>query len=210
MFDASKLREPETVDAIKALKPEIGITAFFAYILKPDIIEIPLLGCINLHPAMLPHNQGWHPNVWPILDGSPAGVTVHYIDEGVDTGDIIAQRVVEVEPTDTGGSLHQRLTRELVSLFQDTWPAIKAGTNQRIQQGIRKGTSHRRRDMDAIDKIDLDETYVAKDLINILRGRTYPPYPAAYFIHDGRRVYVRVQLISEENLDSSDQSPSWD
>lgn len=206
---ADQLRDPETVAFLRSLQPDIVLSAFFAYILKPDVIEIPRRGCINLHPAYLPINRGWHPNVWPMLDGSPAGVTVHYIDPGVDTGDIIARRIVEVEPVDTGGTLHQKLTRELVELFKETWPSIKSGTNARIPQDPALATSHKRKDMDELDYIDLDRPYRAGDLINLLRGRTYPPYPAAFFCYQGRKVYVRVQLMYEEDLEK-ETVPEWE
>ena len=210
VIDAAELRNPKTVAFIRSLRPDIIVSSFFAYIIKPELIQIPPMGCVNLHPSYLPYNRGWHPNVWPILDGTPAGVTLHYIDEGVDTGDIIAQKIVEVEPTDTGGTLHQRLTRELVELFKDTWPRIKAGTNCRISQEASKATLHKRIDMDSLEHIDLDKSYLGRDLINLLRGRTYPPYPAAYFVHNGRRVYVRAELFYEEGLASESCTPHWD
>jgi methionyl-tRNA formyltransferase len=144
-----------------------------------------------------------------MLDGSPAGVTVHYIDAGVDTGDIIGQREVPIEPIDTGGRLHAKLTRELIDLFKETWPSIKTGTNPRIAQDQTRASYHRRKDMDALDHIDLDREYRARDLINLLRGRTYPPYPAAYFVEDGRKVYIRTQLFYEDALDPN-AVPDWD
>jgi methionyl-tRNA formyltransferase len=202
LWTAPDLRNPDAVNQIRTLAPDMIITAFWAYLLKPDIIAIPKHGCINLHPAYLPKNRGWHANVWPILDGTPAGVTIHYIDAGADTGDIIAQRCIPVEPEDTGGSLHIKLTHELVTLFKETWAQILSGKNQRMAQNSARATSHRRADMDALDLIDLDKSYKARDLINLLRARTYPPYPSAYFIHDSRKVYVRVQLSTENQLDA--------
>ena len=202
IWTAPELRKPDIVKQIRDLGPEIIITAFWAYLLKPDIIEIPKHGCVNFHPAYLPKNRGWHANVWPILDGSPAGVTLHYIDAGADTGDIIAQRCISVEPEDTGGSLHIKLTRELVALFKETWPNILSRTNYRQLQNSALATSHRRVDMDALDCIDLDKSYAARELINLLRARTYPPYPSAYFVQDSRKIYVRVQLLNENQLDA--------
>jgi methionyl-tRNA formyltransferase len=207
---ADQLKQPVTIEFLRSLKPDIALSAFFAYIIKPEVLAIPPLGCVNLHPAYLPYNRGMHPNVWPLMDGTPVGVTVHYVDKGVDTGDVIARRLIEVKSIDTGGTLHQRLTRELVQLFEDTWPSIRAGTNARIPQDGSVATFHLKKDMDPLDHIDLDKEYKARDLINLLRGRTYPPFPAAYFFDEnGRKVYVRTQLFYEEDLPSNGV-PAWD
>ena len=91
----------------------------------------------------------------------PAGVTVHYIDPGVDTGDIIAQRRIPVEPTDTGGSLHEKITSDQVELFKEIWPLILRGNNSRTPQDLSKATLHRKAEVEEISRIDLDRTYRA-------------------------------------------------
>jgi methionyl-tRNA formyltransferase len=194
------VRKPEVLDRIAKLQPEIGISASFAYLLKPEMIAIFPRGCINLHAAMLPYNGGWHTNVWPILDGTPAGATVHYIDSGVDSGDVIAQRETPIEPTDTGGSLHEKITRDLIELFKENWPAIREGTNSRKPQDRSKATTHRKSEIGEISRIDLDKTYKARDLIDLLRARTYLPYPSAYFIEGDKRTYIRIELLRENDF----------
>src|SRR5207248_7068189 len=136
-------------------------------------------------------------NVWSIVDGTPAGVTLHYIDEHVDTGDIIAQREVLVDAADTGGTLYNKLERAAEALFCETWPLVRSGKAPRIPQGS-GGTYHRVRDVEAIDEIDLDRPYKAGDLINILRARSFPPHRGAYFRDGNRKVYIEVSLISEQ------------
>lgn len=192
-----QLRTSETLAQLRDLGPELGISAWFGYILKPELLDLFPRGCINLHPAYLPWNRGWHTNVWPILDGSPAGVTVHYIDPGVDTGDVIAQRQVVVGPTDTGGSLHQKLTLELIDLFQSTFPSIRDGQASRTPQNHALATTHRKSELAAVDRIDLDRNYRSGDFLNLLRARTYPPYPAAFFLENGQKVYVRAEFVED-------------
>ena len=86
---------------IKELGADVALSVFFGYILSPGFIDLFPQGVINLHPAYVPYNRGAFTNVWSIVDDTPAGATLHYIDTGVDTGDMIAQRRVSIEPVDT-------------------------------------------------------------------------------------------------------------
>jgi methionyl-tRNA formyltransferase len=193
VFDGSTLRDPEVVEAIADLEPDLGVSVLFDYILRRPMLDLFPEGMINLHPAYLPYNRGQYPNVWSIVEGTPAGTTLHYIDEGIDTGDVIAQRRVEVDPDDTGETLYRKLERASVDLFRDTWPLIRAGEPPRFPQP-EGGTSHRTADVERIDAIDPDRTYTARELIDILRARTFPPYDGAYLQMDDRRIYLRVEL----------------
>ncbi|MFC2144243.1 methionyl-tRNA formyltransferase [Acidobacteriota bacterium] len=199
IFDGASLKRAEVIEAIRALRPDIGLSVMFGYILQAEFLALFSRGVINLHPSLLPFNRGPHPNVWSIVEGTPAGATIHYIDEGIDTGDIIAQRDVIVEPTDTGGSLYAKLETCCVELFRETWPMIKRGTAPRIPQPPEAGTSHRIRDVELIDRIELDQSSTARALINILRARTFPPYKGAYFMDQGRRVGLRLHLEYEDD-----------
>jgi methionyl-tRNA formyltransferase len=200
IFDGSTLRQPETMQAISALSPDLAISIYFGYILKPELIDIFGEGVINLHPSYLPYNRGAHPNIWSIIDGTPAGVSLHYIDAGIDTGALIARQEVAVEPTDTGQSLYQKLEQTSLALFRETWPAIAAGTPPHLPPINETGTFHRVRDVQQVDEIDLERSYTGRELINILRARTFPPYGGAYFLHEGKKIYVRLQLIHEDEL----------
>ncbi len=200
VFDGSDLRSPATAEAIRALEPEIGVSALFDYILEPAFIGLVPRGIVNIHPAYLPYNRGQYPNVWSIVEGTPAGASLHFIDAGVDTGDLIARREVPVEPLDTGESLYRKLERACVELFREHWPALREGRSRTERQPREEGTCHRTRDVDRIDEIDLDRTYRARELIDVLRARTFPPYPGAFFRHRGRRIYLRLELLEEEDL----------
>ena len=109
-------------------------------------------------------------------------------------------------PIDTGKSLYQKLERECVDLFKSTWPLIRNRQAPRNTQiGMGDGTSHRLRDVDRIDEIDLDKTYLGRELIDILRARTFAPYRGAYFTDGDRKVYLRLDLSYENNLDGDDK-----
>jgi methionyl-tRNA formyltransferase len=200
IFNGAELHQPEVLQAIRALRPDVGLSALFGYILAPEFLDLFPSGVVNLHPAYLPYNRGAYTNVWSIFERTPAGVTLHYIDTGVDTGDIIAQQQVPIEPVDTGEMLYRKLEQECVELFKETWPLIRSGQAPRIRQRSDEGTYHRTKDVERIDYVDLNRKYTARELIDIIRARTFPPYPGAYFIHEGRKVYLRLQLLYEEQL----------
>ncbi len=198
VFDARNLEDEEFLDRIRELEPDIGVSILFDYILKPPFLQIFERDVINLHPAYLPYNRGQYPNVWSIVEGTPAGTTLHYIDPEIDTGDIIARKGVNVEAVDTGQTLYEKLERASLELFKEAWPAIATGSVSRVEQQKNEGTYHRTRDVEQIDEIDLDESYKARDLINILRARTFPPHESAYFKEGEKKVFVRVDLEYED------------
>ncbi len=197
VFDGSNLSEEKIVESVRALDPDVGVSVLFGYILRPSFLDIFPEGAVNLHPAYLPYNRGAYPNVWSIVDGTPAGVTLHEIDEGVDTGDIWARHQVEVRPSDTGRSLYQRLEQAGLYLFQSAWPKWKSDELTPIEQSEAEGTKYYTDDVEKIDEIDLDATYTGRELIDILRARTFPPHNGAYFVDDGQKVYLRLELSEE-------------
>ena len=195
VIESGRLHDQASFEFLQALEPELMVSAWYGYILKPEVIDLAPLGCINMHGSYLPYNRGRRSNVFSIVEESPAGVSIHYIDEGIDTGDVIARRLVEIEPIDTGETLFRKEEVALFEVFKESWPAIKDGSNARTPQSqLGVGNHHYGRDVEKIDHIDLSRSYVAKDLVNILRARTFPPYPSAYFLHEGRRVYMRLSL----------------
>ena len=200
IFEGPELVQAEVLESIKSFQPDMAISALFDYILWPEFLELSPAGVVNLHPSYLPYNRGQYPNVWSIVERTPAGATLHYIDHGVDTGDIIAQERIPIEPIDTGETLYRKLERTCVTLFKENWPLIRSGKAKRTPQDKGKGTYHVTRDVDQIDSIDLNKNYKAGELIDLIRARTFGPYPGAYFVDRGRRVYMHMQLFYEEQL----------
>lgn len=198
IFDGSLLHDDVVLAEIRRLNPQIGLSVLFHYVLKPEVLAMFPKGVINLHPAFLPYNKGQYPNVWSIIEGTPSGVTLHYVDKGIDTGDIITQKEVPVEPADTGETLYHKLEQASIALFKESWASIKAGKAPRIRQSQEVGTYHRTRDVNAIDEIALEKDYNAKELIDILRALTFPPYEGAYFMANGKRVLIRIRLEYSE------------
>jgi len=193
IFDGAALRDPAVLAQIGALGAELALSVYFGYVLRPEFLA--LFGSVlNLHPALLPYNRGAHPNVWSLVEGTPAGVTLHHVDPGIDTGDLVAQAEVPVEPIDTAETLYHKLEAASLALLAATWPAIRAGRAPRRPQPAGHGSSHRVRDLAALDRVDLDRRTTARELIDLLRARTFPPHKGAYIEVDGKRVYLRLEL----------------
>jgi methionyl-tRNA formyltransferase len=198
IFSGETLKDPVIHRDISSLEPDIGISIMFGYILFERFINIFPKGIINLHPSYLPYNRGVYPNVWSIIENTQAGVTLHYIDAGIDTGAIISQSKVKVAPVDTGGALYRKLEIAGLRLFKKSWQLIRKGKAPRHQQLKVNGTFHRLKDTNQIDLIDLDKKFRARELIDIIRARTFPPHNGAYFVQDGRKIYIRLHLYYDE------------
>jgi len=184
------------VDTINSVGPiDLLLCLWFGRILPEPVLRLPGLGAINIHPALLPLNRGKHPNIWSIVDRTPAGVTIHFLDQGIDTGPIILQRPVPVLPSDTGQTLYERLLEASVETFKEAWLRVLRGEYSSIPQSG-PATLHRARDLERISEIDLNRTYLARELIDLLRARTFPPYDGCYFVVDGQRYYLRLELYT--------------
>ena len=140
----SVLEYEEKFDRGLLIKKEIDfiISYRFRHIIPKEIIDFMDGRIINLHISLLPWNRGADPNLWSFLENTPKGVTIHHLDEGVDTGDIIAQKSVSFDmKTDTLSTSYEKLNREIVILFTRKWPCIKNGRAKRLLQ-IGEGSFH--------------------------------------------------------------------
>jgi methionyl-tRNA formyltransferase len=139
--------DPQTIERDR---PELVVSHRYRHIIKPPLLRLVGDHAINLHISYLPWNRGADPNLWSWIEDTPKGVTIHYIDEGVDTGDIIAQREVEFEHGETLASSYARLETEMLRLFVEQWPRIRTGEcDRRTQRG--EGSMHRVADRQQIE-----------------------------------------------------------
>lgn len=194
------LTEREQLSLIKDLEPELVISSGFEYKVPEEIIEVPEKGIVNLHPSYLPYNRGSHPYIWPLVDGTPAGVSVHYMVEEIDEGPIIDKREVEVRPDDTAKTLRELLMQEQVELFMDNWRKIRDGAKG-SEQRKNDGTTHYRKELDDFSGLEMSEEKTVGEVIDKLRALTYPPHSLAYFERNGERFFVDVEITPEEELD---------
>jgi len=110
ILQPARIKDPQAIEEIRALVPDAIVVMAYGQILPRDVLEIPKIACLNLHASLLPRWRGAAPIQAAIAAGDrETGITVMYMDEGLDTGDILVQRTVDILPADTGGSLHDRL-----------------------------------------------------------------------------------------------------
>lgn len=195
------LTEKDQLSLIKEIKPEIVISSGFEHKVPEEIIEVPENGIVNLHPSFLPYNRGSHPNVWSIIDDTPAGVSIHYMVEEIDEGPIIDRKEVRVEPSDTAGKLYSRLQNEMFELFKENWSDIKEGVEGE-EQNTETGSTNYEKDLEKASELDLDRKVNAEKFLKKLRGLTWRPYKNAYFEKYGEKYFVEVEITSESELEN--------
>jgi len=192
------LTEKEQLSLIEQLEPDIVISSGFEHKVPKEIIEVPEQGIVNLHPSYLPYNRGSHPHIWSLVEGTPAGVSIHYMVENIDEGPIIDRKEVRVEPQDTARTLYDRLTREMVELFKKNWSDIVEGSVEAEEQELDKGNTHYQRELEELCELKMGEEIKIGDFVERLKALTYPPYKTAYFERYGKKYYVEIDITPEE------------
>ena len=125
----------EFMQQVQLLEVDLIVVAGFPRILKRVLIDIPRLGCINVHPSLLPRYRGPEPLYWALANHeNTTGVTIHHVDEGIDTGDILLQRKLEIRPNETEITLGQRAARVASELLREAIPLLLAGRAPRTRQ----------------------------------------------------------------------------
>lgn len=135
------------VAMLERIKPKLVISYNYRHIIKPDIIKAVHGDIINLHISLLPWNRGSAPNIWSFIDNTPKGVTIHVLDEGLDTGDILLQKEIFFnEENETLKSSYERLNMAIVQLLQDNWSYVY-GRNWHLQKQAEGGSAHTMKDL---------------------------------------------------------------
>jgi methionyl-tRNA formyltransferase len=199
------LTEATQLDLVPTIDPDVIVAAGFTHVVPPETLAIPDGGCLNVHPGILPETRGFNPNVWSIVEDLPAGATIHYMDEGVDTGDIVATREVETSFADTGKDVYRRVERACVDLFRDVWPDVEAGTVETTTQPA-EGNYHRKAEFLELCELDPDEEVRVIDLLDRLRALTFPPFDNAHIEVDGQEYYLDISIRPADESDETDQT----
>ena len=196
-----EINQPRFVEVLRRLRPDLIMSAFWGTIFSREILAIPPLGCINIHPSRLPEGRGITPNPWPIVRGHDrAWQTLHYLDPGVDTGDIVCQGYTDVLPEDTGWTLTLKLGLVARQLLAEALPLIRAGKAPRQPQDSSKATRFYRRTWTR----EVDWRASARDVHNMVRAWTPSPIETGAYTHLGGR---QVTLVRSRVLPPEEQVP---
>ncbi len=168
VFQFDKIKSPEGVAALKSLDADLMITAAFGQILSQEILDIPRLGCINVHASLLPKYRGAAPVQWAIMNGeTETGITTMMTNAGLDTGDILLKKKTKIGETETGGGLYQRLAVLGAQTLKETLEQLEAGKLKPEKQDEAQASYY---PMLTKDMAKLDFSQSANDLINQVRA----------------------------------------
>ncbi|WP_214629201.1 methionyl-tRNA formyltransferase [Paenibacillus agaridevorans] len=141
VLQPERMRSPEAVEVIRELAPELIVTAAYGQILPKGVLDIPRLGCINVHGSLLPKYRGGAPIQRSIINGeSSTGVTIMYMAEGLDTGDMISVVELPITDEDTSGTMFEKLSLAGAELLGETLPSIIDGTAKAVPQNDAEAT----------------------------------------------------------------------
>lgn len=183
VFQPSKIRED--YGALNELDIDLIVTCAFGQILPKEVLDLPKCGCVNVHASILPKYRGSAPIEYAIMNGdSETGVTIMYMDEGMDTGDIISISKLPIEANDTGGTIHNKLSllgrdaleSALENIFNKTCERIKQGSDYTLAPKIKREDEH----------IDFNNKGI--DIINKIRALN--PTPLANVVIDDKEIKV--------------------
>lgn len=145
------MQTAEVIDAdfIKQQGIEFIISYGYRHLIRREVLQACQFRAVNLHISLLPWNRGADPNFWSFVDDTPKGVSIHFMDEGVDTGDVIVQTEINMLADDTLRTSYDRLHQALMELFKNNWPLIRSGQCSRTPQSS-WGTFHKIQDIHAL------------------------------------------------------------
>lgn len=182
VYKTAKLSGDESIAHIESLRPDALVLVAFGQIVPKRLLDLPPYGCINLHPSLLPKYRGAAPIHAPILAGDEVtGVTTMFMDEGLDTGDIIFQVETAIGPEENAGDLHDRLARIGAELLVETIDALERSEAPRRPQDHALATYAKK-----VESVEIDWNRPAREAANAIRGLS--PSPGAYTWHGGRRL----------------------
>lgn len=210
VLSPSNVNDPASVAAVRALRPDLVVVVAYGQILKRELLELPPRGCINVHPSLLPKYRGAAPIQWAIANGDRVtGVTLMYLSQRMDAGDIILQESMAIQDDDTGGTLHDKLAGLGGELLVKTVDLIAAGRVTRTPQVESEATY-----VPKLTKEDgrIDWTKPALEIHN--RVRAFSPWPGSFCTVAGkgtlRVMKARVESPEEaagEVLEASGDGP---
>lgn len=198
VYQPRRVREPEFIQVLRELAPDVIVVVAFGQIIPSEILELAPFGCINVHASLLPRYRGAAPIQQAVIDGEKvSGVTIMRMDEGLDTGDMIAKVEVELAPDETGGSLFEKLSQTGARLLVETLPSIEAGTAFYEKQPPESPTPYAAMITKKQGCICWEKS--AQEIERLVRGMN--PWPSAYTYLNGKVLKIWSCRIGQEQTD---------
>lgn len=199
VLQPEKIKTREFIEQIRALKPDLLITAAYGKILSKDLLDVPVYGCINVHGSLLPAYRGAAPINWAVINGeSKTGITTMFTDVGLDTGDMLLKKELAIGPDTTVGELHDKMAVLGAEVLKETLLELRKGTLERIPQEDNASTYAPMMSKE-LGLIDWNKT--AREIHDLVRGTD--PWPGAYTFIEGGRMRVWKTSLVPEAADSS-------
>lgn len=195
VFQPVKIKEPEAVAELEKYQAALFVVAAFGQLLSEEILNMPEYGCINIHASLLPAYRGAAPIQWAVLNGEKeSGVTIMQMDKGLDTGDMLLKRSVELSPKETGDSLHDKLMHLGAELIVEALPKLEKGELVPEKQKDEL-SSYAKKLTKAMGQIDW-----SKDAVSLERWiRGLNSWPSAYTFFGGKTLKIWEARVAEEN-----------
>lgn len=195
VFQPVKIKEPEAVAELEKYQADLFVVAAFGQLLSEEILNMPEYGCINIHASLLPAYRGAAPIQWAVLNGEKeSGVTIMQMDKGLDTGDMLLKRSVELSPKETGDSLHDKLMHLGAELIVEALPKLEKGELVPEKQKDEL-SSYAKKLTKTMGQIDW-----SKDAVNLERWiRGLNSWPSAYTFFGGKTLKIWEARVAEEN-----------
>ena len=195
VYQPKKVREEEFQVVLRELNPDLIVVVAFGQLIPKSILELPRYGCVNVHASLLPKYRGAAPIQWAVIDGEKeSGVTIMKMDEGLDTGDMIAKTVVPLAADETGGSLFDKLSQVGAQLLLDTIPALEEGTVVCEKQPEESPTPYAAMLNKKMGLIDWSQD--ASVIECLVRGLN--PWPSAYTYLKGKTLKIWQAKVVEK------------
>lgn len=193
VYQPQKVRDQSFIQALKGLEADVYVVIAFGQILPKAVLDIPKYGCINIHASLLPRYRGAAPIQWCVIDGEKeTGVTTMMMDPGLDTGDMLEKTVIPIEEKETGGSLHDKLSRAGGALILSTLRKLEEGTLTPVHQS-EEGTCYAKMLTKTLGDIDWNQS--ASAIERLIRGLN--PWPSAYTHWKGKTIKIWAADVTE-------------
>ncbi|NOY22823.1 MAG: bifunctional UDP-4-amino-4-deoxy-L-arabinose formyltransferase/UDP-glucuronic acid oxidase ArnA [Acidobacteria bacterium] len=187
LYTPENVNHPLWIEKIRKIAPDFIFSFYYRNLLKPEILNIPAYGCLNLHGSLLPRYRGRAPINWVLVNGeTETGVTLHYMTEKPDDGDIVAQEKISIDYSDTGKSLNERMTEASERMLRRVLPELEKGAAPRVPQNQEEASYFGRR---TPEDGRIDWNHDAEQIRNLVRAVT-KPYPGAFSYLGQRKFFV--------------------